>query len=154
MSENEVELLEIDRVAVQKRKELTTCFAGLFLAHSRKLKNFFPVSDRGIKFGCGPEDLSVFLYVFEVLFRLKAGLSLSSCKARQEPGDVRTSSPMRPRTPNISFELHQISVMAAHIIQIVKFNEPLGSLAGPSRVCEGKRFVGYKEWLHVRVSAK
>ena len=40
ISENEVEVLGIDRLTVQKRKELTTCFAGLFLAHSRNLKDF------------------------------------------------------------------------------------------------------------------
>ena len=53
MSENEVELLEIDRVAVQKRKELTTCFAGLFLAHPRELKRLFPLPDREVKFDVG-----------------------------------------------------------------------------------------------------
>ena len=58
MSENEIELLEIDKLTVQKRKELTTCFAGLFLAHSRKLKRLFPLPGRDMKFACEQEDLS------------------------------------------------------------------------------------------------
>jgi hypothetical protein len=40
ISGNEVELLKIDKLTVQRRKELTTRFAGLFFAHSRKSKDF------------------------------------------------------------------------------------------------------------------
>jgi hypothetical protein len=40
ISRNEVELLKADRLTVQKKKELTTRFASLFLAHSRKSKDF------------------------------------------------------------------------------------------------------------------
>jgi hypothetical protein len=69
--ESEVEPLKTGKLKVQKRKKLTTHFAGLFLAHSRRLR-LFSLPGRDMKFGCGQEDLSVFLYVFEVLFCLKA----------------------------------------------------------------------------------
>jgi len=49
ISENEVEVLEIDKLTVQKRKELTTCFAGLFLAHPRDLKGTFSTSRQRCK---------------------------------------------------------------------------------------------------------
>jgi hypothetical protein len=38
-----------------------------------------------MKFGCGQEDLSVFLYVFEVLFRLKAGYRYCHVKPGKSP---------------------------------------------------------------------
>ena len=53
ISENEVEVLGIDRLTVPKRKELTTCFAALFLAHPRELKRLFALPDRDVKFGVG-----------------------------------------------------------------------------------------------------
>ena len=53
ISENEVEVLEIDKLIAQKRKELTTCFAALFLAHPRELKRLFALPDRDVKFGVG-----------------------------------------------------------------------------------------------------